>query len=459
VLTARHCVPFVGGMFVGQRNSIGGTQELSVPEAARYAQTDTCENGLVKDFAVMRVDGEFLEGSGRLWPGAKTAFASQIIDVYGYGTTGWPADPNHGLLPVDTTNQACGYVLKVNSLGQRITNGDSGGPGYFLSSGINYISGITNAVAPGGGTQSATYTVRNFVDNKMFSAPQSLGGALVSAPAVAGFGNGVMAFGLASDGKIYINQKTVMAHNGAWSGWAWNLTPPATPLQGDPAAVERSNGDISVLARSTDGKIWERVRQANGNWTAWVQVGPGGSCTSPPSALRFGASVHVFCQASDGNVWRNTSSASLSWQGWGMIMTPPPGKVMTADPPAVVDDGQGKLHHFVRVTDNSIWGIVFNTGTGIWGSWFAMGGATNYGPAASSSGDGRVDVFATGTNGQLYHSVFDPTRWDDGWMLVQNSSVGNSKPTAFSSLFRDKRIDVLGKRSSDSAPWYQQFAY
>ena len=89
---------------------------------------------------------------------------------------------------------------------------------------------------------------------------------------------------------------------------------------------------------------------------------------------------------------------------------------------------------FVRGTDGALWERTTTNGGGSWCTWTSLGGqiASGTGPAASSSGAGRLDVFVEGTNGALYQKT-----WTGSWSGWQ--SLGGS-------LDLVTRRDVTGQR-------------
>jgi hypothetical protein len=59
---------------------------------------------------------------------------------------------------------------------------------------------------------------------------------------------------------------------------------------------------------------------------------------------------------------------------------------------------------FVRGTDAAVWWKHWNGSA--WSTWTSLGGrlAPGTGPAVASWGAGRLDVFVTGTDNQLWHA-------------------------------------------------------
>jgi hypothetical protein len=88
--------------------------------------------------------------------------------------------------------------------------------------------------------------------------------------------------------------------------------------------------------------------------------------------------------------------------------------------PAAVSWGAGRLDIFAMGVDGRMYHKFFD---GTWGpggidSWEGIGGGPGMGlwitePAAVSWGPGRLDIFTPGVDGSMYHKFFDGT-WEPG---------------------------------------------
>ncbi len=66
------------------------------------------------------------------------------------------------------------------------------------------------------------------------------------------------------------------------------------------------------------------------------------------------------------------------------------------------------MHVFALGEDNAIWRIGQNAVNGGWGTWTTMGrptGVTLSKPAVASTQDGRIAVFAHGSDGTVWWNV------------------------------------------------------
>ena len=97
------------------------------------------------------------------------------------------------------------------------------------------------------------------------------------------------------------------------------------------------------------------------------------------------------CVGTDGGIWHNRSSYNV-WLGWASLGAPPVG--LTADAPAAVAAANGKIDVFARGTDNHLWRVVYDGTTPP--HWEDLGGSISSGPSATYWAPDRVDVFARG---------------------------------------------------------------
>jgi outer membrane protein assembly factor BamB len=80
--------------------------------------------------------------------------------------------------------------------------------------------------------------------------------------------------------------------------------------------------------------------------------------------------------------------------------------------PASSSWGATRSDVFVGGSDLGLWGSSWN-GTA-WSSWSSMGGRLTADPTATSLATNRIDVFVRGTDNGLWHMWWDGTRWN-GW--------------------------------------------
>ena len=152
--------------------------------------------------------------------------------------------------------------------------------------------------------------------------------------------------------------------------------------------------------------------------------------------------VQVYDQAGPGG----------SWSEWE---SPAPGTVITSDPVVAVN-ADGRLEVFARGTDNALWHIWQTAPGGSLSGWapIAPGSAITSDPVAEINADGRLEVFARGTDSALWHLW--QTAPGGGWsawaslggQLTSDPPVGISDPAV--GINADGRLEVFARAYSDA---------
>ena len=110
----------------------------------------------------------------------------------------------------------------------------------------------------------------------------------------------------------------------------------------------------------------------------------------------------------------------------------------------------GRLEVFARGTDNALWHIWQTAPNNGWSGWASLGGGMVSDPCVVSNADGRMEVFVRGTDGALWHRwQTAPNNGWSGWASL--SGVITSNPTA--SINADGRLEVFA-RGADGSLWH-----
>jgi hypothetical protein len=195
-----------------------------------------------------------------------------------------------------------------------------------------------------------------------------------------------------------------------------------------PAAASRGPGDMVVLARGDNGAIYER-HLAGGAWTHWRSIG--GQTTSGPTAAAYGDAIHAFVVGMDFAVYENVLRHG-SWSGWTSL-----GGVASSAPSAIARRGTNLLDLTVKGSDNAIHHRVFQPGAG-WSPWASIAGGLTSAPALNSQQSGVLNVFARGTDGQLWQRSWTGAAWTE-WMPLGGGIIG--APSVVSR--RENQLDLF----------------
>ncbi len=250
----------------------------------------------------------------------------------------------------------------------------------------------------------------------------SAGGTLLSAPAVASLADGQFdAFAIGTDNEVYGRHweggwNDDWQQVGDWPHAASSWTGP-TPELPAPAAVARDGGfDLFRVGpdntlRWYDGAVWQSL---------------GGMLASGPGAVSLGADhMQVFARGVDEALWYLTYSGG-NWGSWQRVELDGMDEGVTlASAPTAVSAGAGQIEVYARGSDSQLWQIAFDGSN--WGSWLSLGGSLASGVAVAAG-----SIFAQADDGSLQHS--DGSVWTPWGGLIPCCSVSD---TGLSGQLRD----------------------
>jgi hypothetical protein len=195
---------------------------------------------------------------------------------------------------------------------------------------------------------------------------------------------------------------------GAQAGW----------ISGQPSAV--FTGPVHVYAHGANGKLMEYVNDgANGRlWNAYdlsdYAGGSSGNLGGSPDVLYTGA-LHVYVESAGGHLveYVNDQAGGHLWNAYDTSIIAGNGGPVSGTPSAVYT---GPVHVYVPSSAGHLTEYV-NDGAGghLWNaydlSYFAGSGSPVAGsPAAITSGNGGVEIFARASNNHLTEYVNDQAR-------------------------------------------------
>jgi acylphosphatase len=117
---------------------------------------------------------------------------------------------------------------------------------------------------------------------------------------------------------------------------------------------------------------------------------------------------------------------------------------------AVGRNADGRLEVFARGTDNALWHIWQTAPNNGWSGWTSLGGLITSNPTVISNADGRLEVFARGTDNAVWH------RWQTtagggwaSWASLGGGLIGNIAAVRNA----DGRLELF-VRGTDNALWH-----
>jgi acylphosphatase len=244
--------------------------------------------------------------------------------------------------------------------------------------------------------------------------------------------------------------------SGVWS--AWMPLAPGVPFVGEPAVgINADGGGLLVFARGTDNALWaigQTIDPWGSHWGSWGSVTPGSAITSDPVVgVNADGRLEVFARGTDNALWTITQTP---FPGGLYLPTTwthlAPGSAITGGPVVGVN-ADGRLEVFARGTDNALWHIWQTAPDGGWSGWASLGGSLINDPAAvrhaaavARNADGRLEVFTRGTDNALWHR-WQTTRggsWS-GWARLAAGVLFEGEPVAGRNA--DGRLQVFVQRT------------
>src|SRR6187200_1670869 len=116
------------------------------------------------------------------------------------------------------------------------------------------------------------------------------------------------------DGALY--QKSWIAGSG-WTGWVFH----GDPVLSSPAvSVRRGSGILDLFWRGADNGIEAKSWVPSSGWTAVnnTQLDPGFTTAAPAAVSRNNGQVDVIVRGTDDRVYLNAYNGS-AWSGWAQI--------------------------------------------------------------------------------------------------------------------------------------------
>lgn len=216
-----------------------------------------------------------------------------------------------------------------------------------------------------------------------------LGGGVASqggAAVVRNLNNTFEIFVPSTAGDVYHNYQ--LTPGGAWSGWIdmGASSNGITSLQ----AANNADGSISVFGVGQDGGLWYASQNAPGvGWSNWTELN--GQVIEPGFVVgeNLNGLLQVFGADSRGNVWYNSQTSSGAWSGWNSL----PGQVINPQL-AIARNLGGRLEVFGVGSNGDVWHNWQTSPGGTWNGWSDIAGKQlQPGFVAGQNKDGRLVLF------------------------------------------------------------------
>lgn len=252
--------------------------------------------------------------------------------------------------------------------------------------------------------------------------------------------------------KQNISEAYSMANsNGSGTPWSY-WTNLGGQTIASPALVSNAPNSLYQFALGPDNRVW----YSNSN--SWQNPKPikTGYLNSAPSATSCDGNIYVAAAGMN-----NIICVAASTNRWVWVADPSARPITGA--PAITSSGTGRLDIFAQDTNKNIIHIKVTIATGSWdGDIIDSDSAFISSPAAISRKDGRLNLFITGADHHVYQKSFDGSNWSDWSKITGDTIIGASAVTSWG----EERIDIVGRNSTaklihlwwDGNSWNQETA-
>lgn len=215
---------------------------------------------------------------------------------------------------------------------------------------------------------------------------------------------------------------------GGWSQWVSHGSPPGDFSNWNQPVVARNSDRRLELFMGFGGQtyhIWQT--SPNGGWTPqWLKHPiPAGTLAAQPGSLilRRDNRLQLFAigviSAQQSELWHKSQVApSQGWTDWSSLGAP--GAVGGLHRPVVAQSADGRLEVFAAGSDGQLWHIWQKPGGG-WSDWLSHGAppGTQVGglrqAAIAPNSEGRLELFVLGDDKALWHI----------WQIAPNGGWSN----------------------------------
>jgi hypothetical protein len=208
-----------------------------------------------------------------------------------------------------------------------------------------------------------------------------------------------------------------IAPAGGWSQWVSHGSAPGVFNNwNDPVVARDSDGRLELFMGfgSETWQIWQTSR--NGGWTPqWAaHPAPAGSLATGDLALtlRPDNCLELFVigviSAQQSELWHIRQTApSQGWTDWSSLGSPAAAGGLHT--PVVAASADGRLEVFATGSDGALWHIWQTSPNGGWSSWLSHGGPPGttlndlWHPVVAPNSQRRLELFAVGDDNALWH--------------------------------------------------------
>jgi hypothetical protein len=231
------------------------------------------------------------------------------------------------------------------------------------------------------------------------------------------------------------------------SGEMWVLVSPtsAESLSGTPAPA--SDNLINAFAMSSNGHLYQSYEKSDGSFDGWAAIAgdfPGGTLQGSIAALPAPASdklINVFAMSGNGQLYQSYEKSNGSFTDWAAIAGSFPGGFLEGSISALAAPASDNLINVFAMGSNGQLYQSYEKSNGSFTDWAAVAGSFPGGllqgsisALAAPASDNLINVFALGSDDHLYQSYEKSNGSFTGWAAVAGSFPGGSLQGSISAL-------------------------
>ncbi len=234
---------------------------------------------------------------------------------------------------------------------------------------------------------------------------------------------------------------------GTYRGW-WSIQGGVTAPGGCVDGLSRSTLKLDVFTVGTDGRpytgAWNQY-VSNGAWRGWWAIGSNitvypGSHIVP--VARTPNNLDVFAVGQNGNIytaaWDQAVDGGNGFRGWWQILG---GVSLSGGQPSAITRGANALDVYAIGTDGNVYQASWSGGA-TWGGWWTLSNpGTPVNQITAIARGQKIDLFAVGFNRNIYTRAWNGSSWT-GWSQVSGGVVAAGSRVAAVSR-SSTRLDIF----------------
>ncbi len=235
---------------------------------------------------------------------------------------------------------------------------------------------------------------------------ERLGGSLISAPAAVAWNDGHL------DGRVdvfAVGQADRALYRTTWNtkSWSADWERLGGVFTSEASVVSWGPGRLDVFARGSDFTLRHRATDGTRWLTDWENLGE--SLASPPSAVAWGPDrLDVFAvRRSDGSLIHRWWDGSI-WNDWESLAVADKPKVTFVAAPSAASTAPGRLDVFALGSDGVLYHFAYADGT--WANPVARGSVLTSAPTPVALAGGELHLFGE-SRGAITGASWDGERW------------------------------------------------